>query len=83
MEYRIYDNMEIWKVCKYESWRNMKIWKISSAQQSCGPATVCITPSVRTHRVRQRKEMGAKRDQQGAKCDAKGNFDKYEKYGIM
>ena len=40
---------------------------LSSAQRSCGPATACVTPLVRNHRVRQRKETGAKRDQPGAK----------------
>ena len=39
----------------------------SAAQQSCGPAAASMTPSVRTHRVNQRKEMATKRNQLGAK----------------
>ena len=45
------------------------LFKLSLAQHSLGPATACMTPWVRTIRVRQRREKGAN----GANMDNSGN----------
>ena len=44
-----------------------------SAHQSYGYATASMTPLVRTQRVRQKKQIGIKMDQQGAKREPHGN----------